>query len=497
MKSKEEFFKAMENLGLALTYDDVRLKSGHSLTDPKDVSIKSYFSRNIPLLTPIVSAAMDTVTESKMAIAMAKLGGLGIIHKAMLPEDQAKHVRRVKLHLNALVENPITVNENETVETIRERRKEKDYQFHSFPVVSDDNKFVGLITRTDFDFCPDPKCLAKDAMNPVSSLVHASKGTAIDEAKKIMTEHRKRVLPLVDENGALAGMYVFSDIKRLSEHTESSTTFNMDKEGHLLVGAAVGTGPHEIERAKLLVEAGVDVLVIDTAHGDSKNVYETLKELKKLFPSLDIVVGNVSEGESAKRLVEAGADGVKVGQGPGSICTTRIVAGIGSPQVTAVYNCAKAVEGSRVPICADGGIRNSGDITIAIGAGASSVMLGRNLAGTLETPGEVRETVRGKVKMYRGMGSMGAMQASKAARERYRQGEMSKDKLVPEGVESVVQYQGQVGDIIFRQIGGLRSGMGYVGAANIKELQEKANFHRLSSAGLAESHPHDITVVEE
>jgi IMP dehydrogenase len=264
----------------------------------------------------------------------------------------------------------------------------------------------------------------------------------------------------------------------------------------LVVGAAIGTGENEIRRALLLIEAGCDVLVLDTAHGDSKNVYETLQEIKNCSPQCDVVVGNISEGESAKRLVDAGADGIKVGQGPGSICTTRIVAGIGCPQVTAIYNCSKAIRGSGIPVCADGGVRNSGDITIAIGLGADSVMLGRALAGTTETPGQIKETPKGRVKIYRGMGSLAAMQDSKSARARYRQEDNSPNKLVPEGVESVVHYQGAVADILFKQIGGLRSGMGYVGAGSIKELQEKADFHRISGAGLAESHPHDVNPVD-
>jgi IMP dehydrogenase len=289
-------------------------------------------------------------------------------------------------------------------------------------------------------------------------------------------------------------MYVFSDLKRLI--SAETTLYNVDRAGHLVVGAAMGTGTDEIDRADALVKAGCDVLVIDTAHGDSKAVYVTLRELKRLGFKCDIVIGNVSEGESAKRLADGGADGIKVGQGPGSICTTRIVAGIGCPQVTAIYNCSKAVRGLGVPICADGGIRNSGDITIAIGLGADSVMLGRALAGTTETPGQIKETSRGRIKIYRGMGSLAAMQASKAARERYRQGETALNKLVPEGVESIVHYQGDVVDVLSKQIGGLRSGMGYVGAGSIKELQEKADFHRISGAGLAESHPHDVAIID-
>lgn len=497
MENKKAFFDEMNKLGLALTYDDVRLKSGYSEKGPKDVSVTSKFSRNIPLFIPIVSAAMDTVTESKMAIAMAKAGGLGIVHKALTVEEQASQVKKVKLHLNGLIEKPICVKKDDLVQSILNKIIEKDYQFRSFPVVSDENTLLGIITQSDLDFCLDTNKTIESIMTPVAEMVVAKKETTQKEALVIMEQANKKALPLIDEDKKLSGMFIFSDIKRLLRSETVSSNFNLDKNGHLRVGAAIGTGKDEIERARVLVEAGVDVLVIDTAHGDSKNVYDTLKEVKNYFPHIDVVVGNVSEGESAKRLVDAGADGIKVGQGPGSICTTRIIAGIGCPQVTAVYNCAKAIEGSGVPICADGGIRNSGDITIAIGSGASCVMLGRTLAGTIETPGEIRETLKGKMKVYRGMGSLGAMQANKASRERYRQEGTSKDKLVPEGVESMIPLQGNVADIIFKQVGGLRSGMGYVGAETIEELKQKANFHRLSNAGLVESYPHDITIINQ
>ncbi len=491
---KDPFFEKMANLGLALTYDDVRLRSGYSETDPRDVLIESFFSKNIPLHCPIVSAPMDTVTESKMAIAMAKLGGLGIIHKGLTPEIQSNHVKKVKLHLNGLIEKPITVKADDIVGAIEERQQNKDYGFHSFPVVDEGGKLIGLISRNDFDLNNDKSLRARDIMTVLAELITAPVNTSLEEAYSILKQARKKILPLINDKTELTGLYVFSDVNRLL--TDSSSLYNVDKSGHLRVGAAVGTGNAEIERASLLVRAGVDVLVIDTAHGDSKNVYETLKTLKQSHPKVDIVVGNVSEGESAKRLVDAGADGIKIGQGPGSICTTRIIAGIGCPQVTAVYNCAKAVRGSGVPVCADGGIKNSGDITIALGLGAHSVMLGRVLAGTTETPGEIRLTAQGRMKIYRGMGSLGAMQSSRTARERYRQGEDDIKKLVPEGIESVVSYQGDLANVLFKQIGGLRSGMGYVGAKTIAELQEKADFHRLSGAGMIESHPHDVTIID-
>lgn len=487
---KDAFFEKMEKLGLALTFDDVRLKSGYSETDPASVKITTRFSRNITLNIPVVSAAMDTVTEYKMAIAMAKLGGLGIIHKALTPEVQAQYVKKVKLHLNGLIKNPICVQGTDTIAEIKNRQDEKGYGFHSFPVLNAQEEFIGLLARTDFELNEDAGLTAEKVMTPLEHLVVAPKDTTLEKAYEILKNAKKKILPLVEENKKLAGMYVFSDLARLV--TGSSALYNVDKKGHLRVGAAIGTGNDALVRAEMLVEAGCDVLVIDTAHGDSKNVYNALKEVKAKFPNTDVVVGNVSEGESAKRLADAGADGIKVGQGPGSICTTRIVAGIGCPQLSAIYNCAKALRGSGVPICGDGGIRNSGDIPIALGAGAECVMLGRMLAGTDEAPGEVRDTQRGRVKVYRGMGSLGAMQSSKAARERYRQEGVTMDKLVPEGVEGFVQYQGSVSNVLHKHIGGLRSGMGYVGADSIGMLQEKADFHRLSGSGLVESHPHDL-----
>lgn len=494
MTAKDKFFEKMDVLGLALTYDDVRLKTGYSGMEPAAVSIESRFSRNISLKVPVVSAAMDTVTDAPMAIAMAKIGGLGIIHRGMDADSQAKAVRKVKLHLNGIVAVPITVTSDQTVTDIFEMREEKGYNFHSFPVV-DRGTLLGIVTQNDFDMCSDKSLSVMKIMTPKEKMIIAPQDTTMEEAYKILTESKKKVLPLLDSKGALAGMYVYSDLARLMGG--SSNSYNTDSKGHLRVGAAVGTGDDALARAELLAEAGVDVMVIDTAHGDSKNVLDALKEIKSKFPSIDVVVGNVSEAESARRLADAGADGVKVGQGPGSICTTRIVAGIGCPQVSAVYNCAKALRGMDVPICADGGIRNSGDIPIAIASGADSVMLGRTLAGTTETPGQIKDTSQGRFKVYRGMGSLGAMRASRASRERYRQDMISTDKLVPEGVESVVPYQGDVSSVLFKQIGGLRAGMGYVGAESIKSLQDKADFYRISHAGLAESHPHDVAITDK
>lgn len=489
----DKFFEKMDKLGLALSYGDVRLKTGHSTILPADANLSSFFSRHVPMNCPIVSSPMDTVTEHKMAIQMAKLGGLGIIHRALSPEDQAAEVAKVKVYLNGLIKKPVCVNENDTIEEIKKIIEDKDFSFRSFPVLNDSGKLVGLLTNNDFDFCTDHKLRAKDVMS--DNLITAKDGTALDEAYKIMQDKKKKILPIVNDAGAISGMYVFSDLKRII--TGGSPMYNLDANGNLRVGAAIGTGKDVFDRVELLVRKGVDAVVIDTAHGDSKTVVEVLKEIKKNYNSLDVVVGNISEGESAKRLVDAGADGIKVGQGPGSICTTRVIAGIGCPQVTAIYNCAKAVRGSGVPVCADGGIQYSGDITIALAAGAHSVMLGNLLAGTKETPGEVTIRQGSTVKEYRGMGSLAAMQSSAASKERYGQAGNAKDKLVPEGIEGVVPYKGEVDKIIFQLLGGLRSGMGYVGAATVDELQAKADFYRISSVGLTESHPHSLLVIKD
>jgi IMP dehydrogenase len=494
----DRFFSIIEKTGLALTYGDVRLRTGYSETDPKDADISTHFSRNVPLKCPLVSAAMDTVTEAPMAIAMAMFGGLGIIHKALTAEEQASQVRRVKLHLNCLIEHPICVREDETIGEILARRQEKGHDFHSFPVLSTTGKIVGLLTRNDFDVCNSPKATAAQAMTPFEELVVAREETSVENAYEILRSNHKKILPLMNESRELTGMFVFSDLKRIMSGMLSQ--YNVDADGHLRVGAAIDVGPSELLRAEMLLQAGCDVIVVDKAHGDMrpvKDMLQDLKALKRKYPGRDVVAGNISEPESAVHLAKWGVDGIKIGQGPGSICTTRDVAGVGCPQVTAGFNCAKAVRGMGIPICLDGGITKSGDIPIALGIGASSVMMGLMLAGTDESPGEIKETKKGRVKVYRGMGSLPAMKESWAARARYRQGDTPKDKLVSEGVESVVPYKGAVIKILEKMAGGLRAGLGYVGASSILELQEKADLHWLSAAGQAESHPHDVSVTDE
>lgn len=491
--SKERFFQRMEDIGLALTYDDVRLKTGYSEVLPHELSVASKFSRNIPLQIPVVSAAMDTVTEHALATEMARLGGLGIIHRGLKPELQAAHVAKVKNHLNGLIENPTCVRVDETIESILNRKEEEELSFHSFPVLNGENKLVGILTHNDFDFCTDTSRTVEEVMT--RKVISASPETTLAEAFEIMKQSKKKLLPLVDNNGFVTGLYVFSDVQRVQ--SGQSANFNLDERGQLRVGAAVGTGDSALLRAEQLIGANVDVLVVDTAHGDSKPVYDTLKAIKDNYSSIDVVAGNISEPESAKRLVDAGADGIKLGQGPGSICTTRIIAGIGSPQVSAVFKCSQVTQSAGVPLCADGGLRYSGDITIALGAGAHSVMMGSMLAGTEESPGR-RIFLNGRQwKYYRGMGSLSAMIESRSSRERYRQRDLSAERLVPEGVEGMVPYKGVLEDVLFQYVGGLRAGMGYVGAANVDELHQKADFHRITAAGKAESHPHDIQITKE
>ena len=492
MRDKIVLEKA-RNEGLALTFDDVRLRSNYAEDMPDEVDVGSKFSRNVRLKIPIVSAAMDNVTEYGLAIELAKLGGIGVIHRKNISiKDQVSHVEKVKYHLNGLIEKPIWVYEDESVFSILSRREEKGYTFHSFPVLNREGKLVGIITGNDFEFCRNSSLKAKDIMT--TELLLAPMGTTIDEAYDKMCKAKKKILPLVKNNGEIVGMYVFSDVKRIK--TRSAETYNVDSKGQLRVAAAVGTGEEAFERVARLSEKNVDVIVIDTAHGDSKYVIDTLKEIKRNY-SLDVVVGNVSIGESAKRLVNAGADGIKVGQGPGSICTTRVIAGIGRPQVSAVYDCAKAIEESDIPICADGGLRNSGDITIAIAAGAHSVMMGSMLAGTEEAPCNIIFVEGRQWKSYRGMGSLGAMEISGSSRERYLQQQTEKNQLIPEGVEGLAPYKGRLADVIFQYIGGLRRGMGYVGAASIEELRNKGDFDRITTAGFSESHPHDIKIIKE
>lgn len=489
IEKRDNFFRRVADQGLALTYDDVRLTSGYSATLPDDVSVESKFSRNVGLRIPIASAAMDTVTEAAMAIEIAKLGGIGVIHKNFSPHDQADQVAKVKYHLNGRIDKPICFDENTTIEEILRSREQRGFNFHSFPILDGGQRLVGVMTENDFNFCEDHSLKAKQVMT--KNVLTGAVGTGLREAYKIMKENKKKVLPLVDKNRKVAGLYTFSDVKRIL--FGDSKTFNVDGNGRLRVAAAVGVYDDAFERLESLVKEQLDLVIIDTAHGDSKGVIETMKMIKKKY-DIDVMAGNISEPESAERLLKAGADGLKVGQGPGSICTTRIIAGIGKPQVSAIYECAKVARKYNVPVCADGGLKYSGDISIAIGAGAHSVMMGNMLAGTKESPGEFRFHQGIQYKVYRGMGSLGAMETYKGSRERYNQG---KNDLIPEGMEGMVPYKGPLKEVLYQYMGGLKRGMGYVGARDIEELRDIAQFVRITEAGKAESHPHDITITRE
>jgi len=489
-RKKDAFFAILEQQALMVTFGDVTVKTGYADFAPEEIDLSSNFSRNVQLKIPITSAAMDTATEALMAIELAKWGGLGIIHRGITPERQAEEVARVKYHLGALNRNPRTVLVSDTIAEIQKRRKEKGYKFHSFPVFDGDDRLVGIITRSTFKFCADESLTAGQVMkHPV---IHAREGTSTEAAVKLMREHEIGILPLVDADLHLTGIYVFTEIIRVQKR--QNAMMNVDRNGRLRVGAAVGLLEDAQARVPLLHEKGVDVVNIDMAHGDTRKVVETLTWIKHEFLGLDVVVGNVTEGESALRLVKAGADGIRVGQGGGSICTTREVTGIGCPQVSAVHQCERAIRGSGVPTCSDGGISKTGHITIALAAGADTVMLGNMFAGTEEAPGEVRYYQGQRVKIYRGMGSLQAMLDSETSRERYLQ--RSDTHLIPEGVTGVVPYKGPVGDVIADCIGGLRKGMFDAGARSIADLHEKANFNRQDAAGYAEGRTHDVTVTE-
>lgn len=488
----DEFFAKMDRMSLALTYGDVRLKPGYSEILPADVDLRTFFSRNISLNIPIVSSPMDTVTGSLMAIRMAILGGLGVIHKGMSPKEQASAIGKVKHYLSAFVTNPITVSPDDTVEAVLAMKEKKGYRFSSFPVIDSTGKVIGLVTGNDFDFCMDHHLLISQIMS--KEIIGIEQKASIDKLYSTMSESRKKILPVLDDSGGLQGIYTLADVKRIK--TGKSNKYNLDSAGRLRVGAAIGKRDME-ERMELLSRQGVDVVVVDAAHGHTKDMAEVIRFCKKNYPGIDVVAGNISESEAALFLAQAGADGIRVGQGPGSICTTRIVAGIGCPQVTAVYNCAKAVRGFGIGVCADGGIEHSGDIPIALGAGASCVMLGNMLAGTKESPGEVIFRNGKAYKVYRGMGSLEAMVDHRTSRERYGlPGDTTADKLVPEGVKGEVDYKGELPAVIFQLVEGAKSGFGYVGARSMEEFQAKADFHRISNAGLEESHPHGLSNIQ-
>lgn len=481
--------KSSKVVGEYLTYDDVLLIPHYSDILPRDVNFTSQFSRNIVLRTPIVSAAMDTVTESTMAIAMAQEGGIGVLHKNMTAEQQAVEVRKVKRAESGMIMDPVTLHAQATVgET---RRLMTEYRIGGIPVVDAQSKLMGIVTNRDLRFETNDSRLVEEIMTK-ENVITGQENTTLEEAEVILQKNKIEKLPIVKKDGTLVGLITYRDISK----KKNKPNANKDVLGRLRVAAAVGVTPDIVDRVSALVEAHVDAIVIDTAHGHTKGVVDALKKVKAKFPQLDVVVGNIATAEAAKYLVAAGADAVKVGIGPGSICTTRIIAGVGVPQLSAVMEVAEAIKGSGVPVIADGGIRYTGDIVKAIAAGADSVMLGSLFAGTLEAPGESIILDGRRFKSYRGMGSIEAMQAG--SKDRYFQDvEDDIKKLVPEGIVGRVPYKGELAEVMYQFIGGLRAGMGYCGAKDIATLQETARFARITSAGAAESHPHDVTITRE
>ena len=473
-----------------LTYDDVLLIPAYSDVLPKTVTLKTKFSRNIELNIPFVTAAMDTVTEAAMAIAIAREGGIGVIHKNMSSEEQAHEVAVVERAENGMIYDPVTIRRGRTVKDALDMMR--DYHIGGIPVVDEDNCLVGIVTNRDlrFEHRLDKKI---DEVMTSENLVVTHQQTDLAAAAKILQENKIEKLPVVDANNRIVGLITYKDITKAKDKPMACK----DEKGRLRVAAGVGVTADTLDRMKALVEAGADAIVIDTAHGHSKYVVEKLVEAKRAFPNVDIVVGNVATGEAAKLLVEHGADAVKVGIGPGSICTTRVVAGVGVPQLSAIYSVFDALKGTGVPLIADGGLRYSGDVVKALAAGGSSVMIGSLVAGTEESPGETIIFNGRKFKTYRGMGSMEAMEQKNGSKDRYFQGDtLEAKKLVPEGIAGRVPYKGTVQEVIYQLIGGLRSGMGYCGANDILALHN-AKFTRITNAGVLESHPHDITITSE
>ena len=472
-----------------LTFDDVLLVPSYSEVLPSGVKLLSKFSRNLNLKVPIVSAAMDTVTESKMAIAIAQEGGIGVIHKNLSAKEQAEKIRKVKRSESGMILDPVTLSKRSKVKDALKCMK--DFSIGGIPIVDKSKSLVGILTNRDLRFENDMNKSVNEVMTH-KNLITGSPGITLKQAEKILQKNKIEKLPIVNDSNKLVGLITFRDIQKITLKPSS----NKDEFGRLRVAAAIGVGKENIERCKMLYKAGVDAIVIDTAHAHTKSVLKIIKDVKKLFPDLDIVAGNVATADAAHFLAKAGVDGVKVGIGPGSICTTRIIAGVGYPQLSAIYNVSKALKGSNISVIADGGIKHTGDITKAVAAGADCVMLGSLLAGTLESPGETIIYEGRKFKTYRGMGSVEAME--KGSKERYFQSSIKdKNKLVPEGIVGRVPYKGSVVESMFQFVGGLKSGMGYCGAKDIEELQKKSKFVQITRAGLDESHPHDITITKE
>jgi IMP dehydrogenase len=475
----------------ALTFDDVLLVPAYSAVLPRDTSLVTQLTREITINIPLVSAAMDTVTEGRLAIAMASEGGIGIIHKNLKPAEQAKEVAKVKRFESGVLRDPITISPEMTVRQVIALSRE--HGFSGFPVLQG-KTVVGIITNRDLRFEEDLDATVKAKMTPRERLITVKEGASLEDAKRLMSKHRLERVLVVNDAFELRGLVTVKDILKATEHPNAAK----DSEGKLRVGAAVGVGPDNDERVELLVKAGVDVIVVDTAHGHSQGVLDRVKWVKQNYPQVQVIGGNIATGDAAKALADHGADGVKVGIGPGSICTTRIVAGVGVPQITAVVNVANALKGTGIPLIADGGVRYSGDVAKALAAGANSVMMGGMFAGTEEAPGEVFLYQGRSYKSYRGMGSLGAM--ADGAADRYFQEDISAanaEKLVPEGIEGQVPYKGSVLSILHQLSGGIRSSMGYCGCKTIAELHEKAGFVEITSAGVRESHVHDVKITKE
>ena len=473
----------------ALTFDDVLLSPRYSDFIPSQASTETKLTRNISIKMPLISAAMDTVTESRMAIALAEAGGIGIIHKNNSIEEQVSHVRSVKKYESGVVRDPITIESDKTIAELKQLTDELNIS--GMPVV-DGKDLRGIVTSRDFRYADDMQASVSSIMTPFEKLITVSEGTSQDVVKKLMYENRIEKILVIDDTKSLSGLVTMKDIEKSAEHPNATK----DESGRLKVGAALGTGSDTLERAKGLNDVGVDLFVIDSAHGHSKNVIETIKMIKSEFPDIDVIGGNIATAEAATELVRAGVDGVKVGMGPGSICTTRIIAGIGIPQITAILSIKEALKGRDIGIIADGGIRFSGDIAKAIAAGADSVMLGSLFAGTEEAPGKVELFQGRSFKTYRGMGSIGAMTEREDA-NRYFQEDVASDKFVPEGIEGRVPYKGLVINVINQLIGGLRQSMGYVGCRTIEEMQRDSQFVEITNAGMTESHVHDVMITKE
>lgn len=481
-------FLANKFISEGLTYDDVLLVPAYSEVLPREVNISSNFTKNIRINSPIVSAAMDTVTEYQLAITMAQEGGIGVLHKNMSIEEQANHVRKVKRSESGMITDPLTVLATATISDALLLMSE--HKIGGVPVVDDKKTFMGIVTNRDLRFEKNLKKLVKEVMTPASKSITASQGVTLKQAEEILQDHKIEKLPILDKNKKLIGLITYKDIIKIKVRPNAAK----DELGRLRVAAAVGVTADTMQRVEALVNAGVDAIIIDTAHGHSKGVINMLKEVKKKYKTLQVIVGNIATGEAALDLIKAGADGVKVGIGPGSICTTRVIAGVGVPQLSAIMNVAEAVKG-KVPIIADGGIRFTGDIVKAIAAGASTVMLGGMFAGVEESPGETIIFEGRQFKAYRGMGSLEAMQ--KGSKDRYFQdAEDDLKKLVPEGISGRVPYKGHLADVMYQLVGGLRAGMGYCGAKTISDLQ-KAKFIKITTAGVKESHPHDVVITRE